>query len=66
MIAAFGVPGYTLKGLEKQLRKRYDRDLKAKLITVRLRQGIAEFEQASKEQKEEITKRWEEISAVWM
>ncbi|TVY17840.1 Sterol 3-beta-glucosyltransferase UGT80B1 [Lachnellula arida] len=64
--AAFGVPGYTLKGLEKQLEKRYDRDLKAKLITVRLRQGIAEFEQASKEQKEEITRRWEEISAVLM
>ncbi|TVY44536.1 Sterol 3-beta-glucosyltransferase [Lachnellula occidentalis] len=64
--AAFGVPGYTLKGLEKQFEKRYNRELKAKLITVRLRQGIAEFERASKEQKEEITRRWGEISAVLM
>lgn len=42
--AAFGMPGYTLKGLEKQLEKRYSRGLKASLLVVRIKQGIVAFE----------------------
>jgi hypothetical protein len=60
-IAAFGLPGYTLKGLEKQFEKRYTRDLKAKLIAIRLRQGIAEFERVTPEEKEESIRRWKEL-----
>ncbi|TVY75837.1 Sterol 3-beta-glucosyltransferase UGT80B1, partial [Lachnellula suecica] len=59
--AALGIPGYTLKGLEKQFEKRYSRALEAKLIAIRLRQAIAEFERASTEQKEEIVRRWKEL-----
>ena len=47
--AAFGIPGYTLKGLEKQLEKRYSRGLKANLLVVRIKQGILAFERASEE-----------------
>lgn len=47
--AAFGIPGYTLKGLEKQVEKRYSRGLKANLIVVRIKQGILAFERATEE-----------------
>jgi len=59
--AAFGMPGYTLKGLEKQLEKRYSRGLKANLLVVRIKQGILAFERASEEEREEIRKRWVEL-----
>lgn len=62
--AAFGLPGYTLKGLEKQFEKRYTRDLKAKLIAIRLRQGIAEFERVTVEEKEETVSRWKELGVA--
>ncbi len=59
--AAFGMPGYTLKGLHKQLEKRYSRCLKANLLVVRIKQGILEFERSSEAEREEIRKRWVEL-----
>jgi hypothetical protein len=59
--AAFGVTGYTLKGVEKQFEKRYDRNLKANLIAQRLKQGLRLFGQATEEEKQEILKRWQEL-----
>jgi hypothetical protein len=59
--AVFGIPGYTLKGLERQLEKRHSRGLKAKILTVRLRQGLVEYSRASDEEKEKILKRWKEL-----
>lgn len=59
--AAFGLPGYTLKGLEKQLEKRYSRGLKANLLVVRIKQGILAFERSSEEEREEIRRRWVEL-----
>jgi hypothetical protein len=58
--AVVGLPGYTLKGVEKQMEKRFDRDLKAKILEVRMRQGLAAFERASDAEKQEILKRWKE------
>ncbi|KAJ5038037.1 uncharacterized protein L3040_006909 [Drepanopeziza brunnea f. sp. 'multigermtubi'] len=59
--AAFGLPGYTLKGIEKQLEKRYSRRLKANLLVVRIRQGILDFERSTEEEREEIRQRWSEL-----
>jgi hypothetical protein len=59
--AVLGIPGYTLKGLEKQIEKRFDRELKAKILSVRLRQGMAAYGRATKEQKAEIISRWKEF-----
>jgi hypothetical protein len=59
--AAFGVTGYTLKGVEKQFEKRYSRGLKANLIAQRLKQGLRHFGTATKEEKDEILKRWGEL-----
>ncbi|CZR52709.1 related to sterol glucosyltransferase [Phialocephala subalpina] len=62
--AAFGMPGYTLKGLEKQLEKRYSRGLKASLLVVRIKQGIMAFERSSEEEREEVRRRWRELEGA--
>jgi hypothetical protein len=59
--AAFGMTGYTLKGVEKQFEKRLDRGLKANLIAQRLKQGLRQFGQATEEDKKEILKRWADL-----
>lgn len=64
--AAFGVTGYTLKGVEKQLEKRFSRKLKAGLLVVRIRQGIREFEAATEVEREEIRRRWKELGCEKM
>jgi hypothetical protein len=62
--AVLGIPGYTLKGLEKQIEKRFDRELKAKILEVRLRQGMVAYGRASKEEKEQIIARWSELGCT--
>ncbi|EED17988.1 conserved hypothetical protein [Talaromyces stipitatus ATCC 10500] len=62
--AAFGLPGYCLKGLEKQIEKRDDRDLRAQILQVRIIQGLAAYRRASEEDKQEILRRWNEAVAA--
>jgi sterol 3beta-glucosyltransferase len=62
MAAVFGVPAYTLKGVEKQVEKRADRDLKITILKSRLKQGLEDFRVASEEEKEEIVRRWKELN----
>jgi hypothetical protein len=50
-----------LKGVEKQFEKRYSRGLKANLIAQRLKQGLRHFGMATKEEKDEILKRWGDL-----
>jgi len=59
--AVFAIPGYTLKGLERGVEKRYDRDLKAQILAVRIRQGLGEFGKAGEEEKEEVVRRFREV-----
>jgi len=59
--AGTGIPGYGLKGVEKQLEKRLDRELKAKVLEIRLRQGLSAYKRASREEREEILERWREF-----
>jgi len=61
--AAFAIPGYTLKGIERQFEKRFDRCLKANLLMTRMKQGIAEYKTASEEDKQLIVKRYEELGS---
>jgi hypothetical protein len=59
--AVLGVPAYTLKGVEKQVEKRFDRGLKAKILEVRLRQGLVAYNKATQEEKDEVLCRWNEF-----
>lgn len=59
--AVVGVPAYTMKGLEAQFEKRYERALKAKILQVRLRQGVTVYGRASQEEKDLVISRWKEM-----
>ena len=59
--AVFGLPGYTLKGLEQQIIDHRHRTLAAKILTVRIRQGIAEYGRASVEEKARILELWKDF-----
>jgi hypothetical protein len=61
MAAVFGLPAYTLKGVEKQFEKRRDRNLQAKILNVRLKQGMDAFRRATEEERQEILRRWKEL-----
>ncbi|KAH7110043.1 glycosyltransferase family 28 domain-containing protein [Dactylonectria estremocensis] len=54
----FGLPSYTLKGIEKEFSKHHLTKLKAEIFLIRLRQGIEAFRQATPEEKEIVVKRW--------
>jgi hypothetical protein len=61
MAAVTGLPGYTLKGFEKQLEKHSNRKLNAQILKMRLMEGMAAFKQTTVEEREEILKRWKEF-----
>jgi len=63
--AAFAIPGYTLKGLERQLEKRRNRYLKAKILHTRIEQGINEYKRAGQEEKDQILKRLRELDGLY-
>ncbi|KAH7131452.1 glycosyltransferase family 28 domain-containing protein [Dactylonectria estremocensis] len=54
----FGLPGYTLKGIEKECSRRHLGKLKAEILLIRLRQGIDDFRKATPAEKEEVVQRW--------
>lgn len=62
--AAFAIPGYTLKGLERQLEKRRDYLLRAKIIKIRMEYGRKEYLNAPAEEKEIIITRWKEYRGL--
>ena len=59
--AVFGLPGYTLKGVEKEFSKHHLTKLRAEIMLIRLRQGIEEFQQATKEEKDAVIERWKAL-----
>ena len=60
-VAIFGVPGYTLKGLEKELDKHRLTKLKAELLLIRVRQGMDDFRHATPAEKDEVVNRWKAV-----
>jgi sterol 3beta-glucosyltransferase len=62
--AVMGIPAYPLKGLERAIEKRSDRGLKAQILEVRLRQGMAAFRRATEGEKEEVLRAWGEFGGV--
>ncbi|KAJ1325414.1 sterol 3beta-glucosyltransferase [Microdochium nivale] len=56
--AIYGLPGYALKGVEKELHKRHMSGLKAEIIMIRLKQGSAAFRDATEAEREGVVVRW--------
>ncbi|KAK6206914.1 glycosyltransferase family 28 domain-containing protein [Colletotrichum tabaci] len=59
--ALFGLPGYTLKGVEKELSKHSLTELKAEVLLIRLRQGIVDFRRSTAAEREEVVVRWQQF-----
>ncbi|OAR01130.1 hypothetical protein LLEC1_07272 [Akanthomyces lecanii] len=56
--AVFGLPGYTLKGVERELSKRHLTKLKAEILLIRLRKSLMDFREATEEEREEVVQAW--------
>lgn len=59
--AIWGLPGYSLKGVEKALSKRQLTKLKAEIMLIRIRQSIIKFKESTPEQRDEVEKRWAQL-----
>lgn len=62
--AVFGLSGYTLKGIEKELAKHHLTKLKAELILIRIRMGIADFRRATPQEREDVVLKWQAICST--
>ncbi|TQV90735.1 UDP-glucose,sterol transferase [Cordyceps javanica] len=56
--AIFGIPGYTLKGVERELSKRHLTKLKAEILLIRLRKALTDFREATEEEREAVVDAW--------
>ncbi|KAI1458868.1 hypothetical protein F4805DRAFT_105724 [Annulohypoxylon moriforme] len=54
----FGLAGYTLKGIEKELSKHRLTELKAEIMLIRFRQALDDCWNATEEEKREVIERW--------
>ncbi|KAM0324920.1 hypothetical protein ACHAQA_007886 [Verticillium albo-atrum] len=62
--ALFGLPAYTLKGIEKECSKHHLTKFKAEFLLIRMRQGIEEFIKATPEEKDEAVAQWKRIRSL--
>ncbi len=56
--AIFGLPGYTLKGVERELSKRHLTKLKAEILLLRLRKSLMDFREATEEERDAVVAAW--------
>lgn len=64
VLGVFGLSGYTLKGIEKELSKHRLTELKAEILLIRFRQGLDDCRQATDVEKQEIVERWKTLHGV--
>ncbi|KAF4332436.1 udp transferase [Fusarium beomiforme] len=60
----FAIPGYTLKGIEKEMSKHHLTKLKSEIMLIRLRQSIDDFRRATPEEREAVVATWESKSTA--
>ncbi|KAH7313551.1 hypothetical protein B0I35DRAFT_435429 [Stachybotrys elegans] len=56
--ATFGLPGYALKGLEKEISKHHLTKLDAEIFLIRIRHGLDELLDSSVEEQDAVVARW--------
>jgi hypothetical protein len=59
--ALFGIPGYMMKGVHKEVQKLYGSNVQNYIVTSRAAQGYEEWLQSSDEEKEDIIVQWKLI-----
>lgn len=61
--AIFGLPGYFLKGIEKEFLRRHLTTLQAEIFLINLRRSCLEFRRATEDEKVEVVEKWKELKA---
>ncbi|SMY23427.1 unnamed protein product [Zymoseptoria tritici ST99CH_1A5] len=56
--AIFGIPGYTMKGVYKELQKNFGSSVNNYIIAARTAQGFDEYSHASPEERADVVMRW--------
>ena len=59
--AIFGLPGYSLKGIERALSKHRLTTLQAELYLIRLRQAVRDMEKATPDERAEVIISWKRL-----
>ncbi|KAH3904265.1 hypothetical protein HBH56_237920 [Parastagonospora nodorum] len=61
MAACWGLPGYTLKGIEREINKHRLTSLQAEIYLIRLRQSLVDFDSATPEDKARVVEGWKTL-----
>ncbi|KFX91457.1 hypothetical protein V490_05886 [Pseudogymnoascus sp. VKM F-3557] len=61
--AIWGLPGYTMMGLHKEVRKMFGASVQAYIISARTAQGYEQWRTSTKEEQQYITSRWKGIKS---
>ncbi|KAJ4985852.1 glycosyltransferase family 28 domain-containing protein [Stagonosporopsis vannaccii] len=61
--AIFGLPGYFLKGIERELLRRHLTTLQAEIFLIQLRRSSLEFRQGTEAEKAEVLEKWKDLKA---
>ena len=56
--ALFGIPGYTMKGVYKEMQKQFGSSVQNYIIAARTAQGFAEWQGSSPEERADVVRRW--------
>ena len=59
MVAFWGIPGYTSKGIYKELQKRFGSSVQNYIIAARTAQGYVEMQRSTIEDRAEIVSKWQ-------
>jgi hypothetical protein len=62
-LAIWGLLGYSLKGVEKQLVSSHLTALQAEIVLIQLRRSALEFQRATEPEKVDVIKKWVELTA---
>lgn len=63
LVAVLGVPGYTYKGVYKELRKSRGKNVENFIIAVRMADGLEDLHESTALERDHIVSRWHEIQA---
>lgn len=59
--AIFGIPGYTMKGVYKEMQKQFGSSVQNYIIAARTAQGFDDWQSSSVEERADIVRRWQEL-----
>ncbi|KAK3642642.1 hypothetical protein LTR56_010690 [Elasticomyces elasticus] len=59
--AIFGIPGYTMKGVYKEMQKQFGSSVQNYIIAARTAQGFDEWQASSVEERQDIVIRWKAL-----